>query len=175
MMIKNEEGFGWGSLLLSILLFIGSWLTFQSPVSTIISLGIAYGLIAIVRGFSSISFHGEYREIFNRSPWPVVVIGIIEVLFGFYLIINPVINLTFLPILFSVWFIADSTRSIMLAFRLREFKTTWFWLYLVLGILGLGVGIFLASHLFIAALSISSLITIYFFLAAIIQLIDAFV
>lgn len=122
MITKNEEGFSWGSLLVSILLFIGAWITFQSPVSTIISLGIAYGLIAIVQGFSSISFHTAYREIFNRHPWPVVVIGIIEILFGFYLVINPAINLALLPILFAIWFLADSIRTIVLAFRLREFK-----------------------------------------------------
>lgn len=175
MITRNEEGFDWGSLLISILLFIGSWITFQSPVSVILSLGIAYGMIAIVQGFSSISFQREYREIFNRHPWPIVVIGIIEIIFGFYLIVNPEINLTLLPILFSIWFIADSIRSIIWAFRLREFKKTWFWVYLVLGVLGIGLGIFLASNLFLTVLSISSLITIYFFLAGIVKLIDAFV
>lgn len=175
MMIKNEEGFGWGSLLISILLFLASWLSFQEPVTTILSLGIVYGIVAIVRGFLSISFHSEYREIFHRHPWPVVAIGIIELLFGFYLVLNPEINIALLPILFSVWFLADSIRSIVLAFRLRTFKKAWFWLYLVLGILGIALGIFLASHLFIAFLSISSLITVSFFVAAVIQLIDAFV
>lgn len=175
MMMRNEEGFGWGSLLVSILLFIGSWITFQSPVSTILSLGIAYGLIAIVQGFLSIRFSGEYQRIFNRHPWPVIAIGIIELLFGFYFIFNPAINLAFLPILFSIWFIADSIRTIILAFRLREFKKTWFWVYLVLGIAGIALGIFLASHLAITVLSISSLITIYFFLAGVVKLVDAFV
>lgn len=175
MMIKNEKEFGWSSLLVSILLFVASWVTFQHPISAIISFGMLYGMVAIVRGFLSISFQSEYRAIFQRSPWPVIVIGIFELFFGFYLILNPEMNLIFLPMLFSMWFIADSIRSIILAFRLREFKTAWFWLYLILGILGIVLGVFLISNLFVAILSLSSLITIYFFTTGVIKLIDAFV
>lgn len=175
MMIKNEEGFGWSSLLVSILSFVASWVTFQHPISAIVSFGMLYGMLAIVRGFLSISSQSEYREIFQRSPWPVIVIGIFELLLGFYLIFNPEMSLTFLPTLFSVWFIADSIRSIILAFRLRDFKKAWFWLYLILGVLGVVLGIFLISNLFVAILSVSSLITLYFFLAGVIKLIDAFV
>lgn len=134
-----------------------------------------YGMSAIVRGFLSISSQSEYREIFQRSPWPVIVIGVFELLLGFYLIFNPEMSLTFLPTLFSVWFIADSIRSIILAFRLRDFKKDWYWLYLILGVLGVVLGIFLISNLFVAILSVSSLITLYFFLAGVIKLIDAFV
>ena len=49
MITKNENGFGWGSLLMSILFFIASWVTFRSPAETLITLGLLYGIIAIVQ------------------------------------------------------------------------------------------------------------------------------
>ena len=132
-------------------------------------------MIAIVQGFIGIMFYFELKSVFERNPWIVLVNGIIELLIGFYLIMNPTISLTFLPILFAIWFIADSIRNILVAFRLQPINKMWFWTYLVLGILGMILGIFLVSNLYVAMMSMATLITFYFFIVAVIRLIDAFV
>ena len=175
MITKNENGFGWGSLLVSILFFTVSWVAFRSPTETLVTLGLVYGIIAIVQGFIGLLLYWELRWIFEHKPWPILVIGILELIFGIYLIINPTISLTFLPILFTVWFIADSIQNILLAFRLRSINKKWFWTHLILGALGMILGILLASNLYVAMMSIATLIAFYFFIVAIIRLIDAFV
>lgn len=172
---KNEDGFGWGSLLMSILFFIASWIAFRSPTETLMTLGLVYGVIAIVQGFIGLLLYVELGWIFERKPWPILIIGILELVLGLYLIMNPTISLTFLPILFAVWFIADSVRNILLAFRLRPISNKWFWTHLILGVLGMILGFFLASNLYVAMISIATLIAFYFFIAAVIRLIDAFV
>ena len=170
----KEESFGWESFLVSIFLFLASWLSFREPVSTIVSLGIVYGIIAIIRGFFSIRFYRTFRRLFDLHPWPIILIGIIELLFGFYLVFNPEINIAIFPIMFAVWILMDSMRSILFAFRLRKYRKSWFWSSITLGVLGMIIGIFLATNLHIAFLSLASLVTIYFFLAGIMRLIDAF-
>lgn len=175
MIIKNETGFGWGSLIMSILFFIGAWMALQSPSGTLMTLGIFFGVIAIIQGFLSIAFYSTFQRMFQRNPWPVIVIGIFDLLVGLYLIMKPSISLTFLPILFALWFIIDSIRNIIIAFRLRKISRRWFWTDLILGLLGMFIGIFLISNLYVALISISSLIALYFFIGGFIRLIDAFV
>lgn len=175
MIIKNENGFGWGSLLMSILFFIGGWIALRSPSGTLMTLGIFFGVIAIVQGLLITIFYSSFRRMFQRNPWPIVVIGIAYLLIGLYLIMKPSISLTFLPVIFAVWFIIDSIRNIMIAFRLKEISKKWFWIDLILGILGMLIGFFLISNLYVAVISISILIAVYFFIGGIIKLIDAFV
>lgn len=175
MITRNKDGFGWGSLLIGVLFFIASWMAFRSPTETLITLGLLYGVIAIVQGFIGIILYRELRWIFNRNPWPILIIVILEIFIGFYLILNPTVSLTFFPVLFSIWFIIDSIRNIILAFRLRDVGTGWFWTHLILGALGMILGVFLATNLYAAVLSIATLVALYFFVAAVIRLIDAFV
>ncbi|MCG4584315.1 DUF308 domain-containing protein, partial [Anaerosalibacter bizertensis] len=108
-------------------------------------------------------------------PWPVIVIGIFYLLIGLHLIMEPSISLTLLPIIFASWFIIDSIRNIMIAFRLRKIDKRWFWINFILGILGMFIGIFLISNLYVAVISISSLIALYFLVGGVIRLIDTFV
>ncbi|MBV1820642.1 DUF308 domain-containing protein [Anaerosalibacter bizertensis] len=175
MIEKNENGFSWGSLLMSILFFIAAWKAFRSPIEILMTLGIFFGVIAIVQGFLSIIFYPAFRRIFQLNPWPVIVIGIFYLLIGLHLIMEPSISLTLLPIIFASWFIIDSIRNIMIAFRLRKIDKRWFWINFILGILGMFIGIFLISNLYVAVISISSLIALYFLVGGVIRLIDTFV
>ncbi|MGX7394053.1 HdeD family acid-resistance protein [Carnobacterium mobile] len=175
MITKNRNGFGWGSLLASILFFIASWIAFRSPVETLITLGLLYGSIAIAQGFIGVMLYFELKSVFKRNSWLILITGLFGLFIGFYLILNPTISLTFLPILFAVWFIVDSIRNILVAFRLQSVNKKWFWTYLTLGILGMILGIVLLSNLYAAIISVATLIAFYFFIVAIIRLIDAFV
>lgn len=175
MITKNKNGFSWGSLLVSILLFLASWTALRNPIGTLVTLGLLFGIIAIVQGIVSFIIYSELRKVFSRNPWLILVVGILDLIIGLYLVFNPTISVTFLPLLFAAWFILDSIMNIVLASRLRENHPRWFWTYLILGILGIILGVFLASNLVVAIISITSLIAVYFFIAAIIRLIDAFV
>lgn len=175
MITKNENGFGWGSLLLAILFFIASWTTFQHPLSTLITLGIVFGIIAIVQGVQAIASYFELKDTMPNNPWYMILIGIIDGLVGFYLVFNPGISITVLPIVFAVWFLVDSIMNIITAFRLKSISTSWFWLRLILGIIGVLVGLALIGNVFLAIVSVTYLIGFYFLIAGIIKLIDAFV
>lgn len=175
MITKNENGFGWGSLLLAILFFIASWTTFNSPISTLITLGLVFGIIAIVQGVQAIASYFELKDKTPNNPWYLILIGVIDGIVGFYLVFNPSVSITVLPILFAVWFIVDSVMNIILAFRLREVSTSWFWLRLILGIIGIILGFALLGNIFLAIISVTYLVGFYFLIAGIIKVIDAFV
>lgn len=175
MITKNENGFGWGSLILSVLFFVASWTTFQHPISTLVTLGIAFGVIAIVQGIQAIASYFELKGATASNPWYLILIGIIDGLVGFYLVFNPSVSVTLLPILFAIWFIVDSIMNIVLAFRLKGTRNNWFWLRFILGIIGIVLGLVLIGNIFLAIVSITYLIGFYFLVAGIIKLIDAFV
>lgn len=175
MITKNKNGFSWGSLLVSILLFLASWTALRNPIGTLVTLGLLFGIVAIVQGIVSFIIYSELRKVFSRNPWPILVVGVLDLIIGLYLVFNPTISITFLPLLFAAWFILDSVMNMVLAFRLRGNQPKWFWIYFILGILGVLLGIFLATNLAVAIISITSLIAVYFLIAGIIRLIDAFV
>lgn len=175
MITKNENGFGWGSLILAILFFIASWTTFQNPLTTLVTLGIVFGIVAIVQGIQAIASYFELKDKMASNPWYLILIGVIDGLVGFYLVFNPNVSVTLLPILFAVWFIVDSIMNIVLAFRLKGTRNNWFWLRLILGIIGIILGLVLIGNIFLAIVSVTYLIGFYFLIAGIIKLIDAFV
>ena len=175
MITKNENGFGWGSLLLAILFFIAAWVSIQNPISTLITLGLAFGIIALVQGIQAIAQYFEVKDKIKHNPWYLILIGIVDVLVGLYFVFHPAISITFIPILFAIWFLIDSIMNIFLAFRLKEINTSWFWIRLILGILGVIVSLALIGNIYLAFISVTSLIAFYFLIVGVIKLIDAFV
>lgn len=175
MITKNENGFGWGSLLLAVLFFIAGWTALRNPLGTLLTLGIVFGITAIVQGAFAVAHYFELRRSFVSNSWLLLLVGILDLLLGFYLVFNPEISITFLPMLFAFWFLFDSVMNIFIAFRLRKISRSWFWLRLILGALGVLVGLSLATNLLAALLSVTTLIALYFFTTAVIKLIDAFV
>lgn len=175
MITKNTSGFEWKNFLLAVLFFIAFWVSINNPISTLVTLGIVFGVIAIVQGIHALELYFEIRKSNDINPWYLILIGIIDSLVGFYLVFNPSISITFIPILFAVWFMIDSVMNILLAFRLKEVSNTWFWIRLLLGIIGVIVGLSLIGNILIALVSVTYLIAFYFLTAGVIKLIDAFV
>lgn len=175
MITKNENGFGWGSLLLAVLFFIAGWTALNDPLTTLIAMGLMFGMIAIVQGVSALMYYFELKKVLPGNPWYLILIGVLDLLVGLYLVFNPAVSVTFLPMLFVIWFLIDSIMNIFLAFRLKDSQRSWFWVRLALGILGVVIGFALAGNLLAAIISVTYLIAFYFFTGAIIKLIDAFV
>ena len=175
MITKNENGFDWGSLLLAVLFFIAGWTALNNPLTTLIALGLMYGITAIVQGVSVLMYYFELKKVLPGNPWYLILIGVLDLLVGLYLVFNPAVSVTFLPMLFVFWFLIDSIMNIFLAFRLKDSQRSWFWVRLTLGILGVVIGFALAGNLLAAIISVTYLIAFYFFTGAIIKLIDAFV
>lgn len=175
MITKNENGFGWGSLLLAVLFFIAGWTALRNPLTTLIAMGLVFGVIAIVQGTSALAHYFELKKVMPRNPWFLIVIGVLDLVVGLYLVFNPAISVAFLPMLFAIWFLIDSVMNIVLALRLKESSRGWFWVRIILGVIGVIIGIALAGNLLAAIISVTYLIAFYFFTSAIIKLIDAFV
>ena len=168
MITKNENGFGWGSLLLAVLFFIAGWTALNNPLTTLIALGLMYGITAIVQRVSVLMYYFELKKVLPGNPWYLILIGVLDLLVGLYLVFNPAVSVTFLPMLFVFWFLIDSIMNIFLAFRLKDSQRSWFWVRLTLGILGVVIGFALAGNLLAAIISVTYLIAFYFFTGAII-------
>ncbi|WDM38238.1 HdeD family acid-resistance protein [Streptococcus parasuis] len=126
-------------------------------------------------GVSVLMYYFELKKVLPGYPWYLILIGVLDLLVGLYLVFNPAVSVTFLPMLFVIWFLIDSIMNIFLAFRLKDSQRSWFWVRLTLGILGVVIGFALAGNLLAAIISVTYLIAFYFFTGAIIKLIDAFV
>lgn len=69
MITKNENGFGWGSLLLAVLFFIAGWTALNDPLTTLIAMGLMFGMIAIVQGVSALMYYFELKKVLPGNPW----------------------------------------------------------------------------------------------------------
>lgn len=92
MITKNENGFGWGSLLLAVLFFIAGWTALNNPLTTLIALGLMYGITAIVQGVSVLMYYFELEKVLPGNPWYLILIGVLDLLVGLYLVFNPAVS-----------------------------------------------------------------------------------
>jgi len=112
---------------LAVLFFIAGWTALNNPLTTLIAMGLMFGMIAIVQGVSALMYYFELKKVLPGNPWYLILIGVLDLLVGLYLVFNPAVSVTFLPMLFVTWFLIDSIMNIFLAFRLKDSQRSWFW------------------------------------------------
>jgi len=82
------------------------------------------GLAAIwvfVIGIQGVIYGGiEIIQAFQGAGWGVGILGVISLLFGFFLMFNPLAGALALPWLFGILAIAGGIAAIVLAFRFRS-------------------------------------------------------
>ena len=75
-----------------------------------------------------------------RNWWALVLRGVAAVIFGILAFIWPQITITVLVLLFGAFIFVDGIFAIIAAFRQREGNAQW-WLLLIEGLAGVGIGI----------------------------------
>ena len=134
--LKDYSKHWYLSLILGIL-FIGAGIwVFMTPVSSYLALSILFSVTIFISGIFEIIYSISNRKEMDNWGW-VLVGGIIDLLFGFWLMASPLLSIAVLPFVVGFMLMVRSIMAIGFAFDLKDFSGSgWGWL-LTLSILGL--------------------------------------
>ncbi|MGD9559601.1 MAG: HdeD family acid-resistance protein [Oscillospiraceae bacterium] len=163
---REKQGFGWGWLIIGILFIITAVLAFYDPAANLEAFAIVFAIMAIVHGIwlLALSGYGGLRILF----------GILDILAGVFMLFNIGLSLIALPFVFAIWFIIDSVFRLLNLGWTKALGTGYFWLSLILNVLGVIVGILLLFSPVTAALTLSFLVGFYLMMVGVECIVVAF-
>lgn len=106
--MTKRSKFGWVDFLLGALLIALGFYTFFHPQIAMSSIVLLYSILAIVTGIVDIVFFVQLKSSTGLGPTASLVAGILSVLAGFMLLLNPVLGTWIFGLVFAIWFIAHS-------------------------------------------------------------------
>lgn len=171
-MMKKQ--FGWGNLLIGILLIILGFVSLSEPESNLLALSAIFGTAAIVKGLLDIWEAVVFGKLSGSRITGFIILGVIDMLIGIYFLTNLALTAAVLPFVFAIWFIADSFTNLFRFDFLSVVSTGYYVTNLLLSILGILVGVMLLYYPSAAVLSITILISSYFFIFGIMNIWLAF-
>ena len=149
----------YGQMLIDIILFALGVYSASNPTSSNTVIGVAFGISLSVVGIYNI-----IKYIFNihRGPFFIVdiVYGVLSIIAGIFIIINPLSLTGILSIGIGLWLIVSASFKFALALQLRKFaEETWLF-SLVVSILVLILGIIVMINPFSTALVLTTFVGI---------------
>ena len=166
---QSKGKFGWGNLILGILLIITALIAFRNPLSDILALTIIFGIMAILSGIWLIVNNDGGNKVFR------IIIGILDVLIGIVLLFNLRIGALAVPFVFAIWFIAGSVYRLCNLGKVKKLLGNgYFWFSLVLNVLCVIAGIMLLFNPLASVFTISFLVGFYFMMVGIESIMYAF-
>lgn len=131
------------------------------------------GLMFVFLGVSAVVMYMKEDE---KTPFSsfTLVFGILFGAFGVYIVLNPKLLASFIPLVVGVFLIVDSISKLSLSFDLKKIQYKNWWQMMIVAFVILTCGIFLLTNPFavvkvsimvigaiLIALSISNIFTIY--------------
>lgn len=169
----NEQRFSWESLLVGVLFLISAFISFTNPGASLGSVVIVFGVTSILKGLVELFLAYRLYKI-KESFLPAGLLGLLNLGIGIYLLLNINVGIEILPFVFATWFIADSLLGVFRAGVYRMISPGYYWLVVILNVLGVILGIMLLFDPITSALSLSFMIGFYFLLFGILYIISAF-
>ena len=87
--MKRRSAFGWGELIIGILLIVLGAFTFARPSSALTGIVFVYGILAVITGIADIVFYVKIEQHTGFGPAVSLVTGILSILAGILLLCNP--------------------------------------------------------------------------------------
>ena len=155
-------------LIVSILLVVLGVYTLSSPGAALESAVIIYGILAVVMGVFDIVVYVRLERRTGFAPVISLVTGIISLLAGAMILLEPVAGVLALSWLFPIWFICHCISRLMnLGLTRLAAGRAFYYLALVLNILGLIVGIVMCFSPLFSVLTLAYMVGFYLILLGI--------
>lgn len=166
--MRSKSRLGWGELIVGILLLVLGGFTFARPSSALTGIVFLYGILAVVTGILDIVFYAQMEKRTGFGPALSLVTGILSVIAGILILINPLAGKWTMMILFPIWFI---THCISQLARLPIIRWTagtgYYYFTMVVNIIGLILGVYMIFDPFLSLLSVTYIIGGYLLLLGI--------
>jgi len=137
-----REKRGWFIALGIILILVGSAAILSPHIATL-STSILVGWFLVIGGIAQV-IHAFWAKEWGGFFWALIV-GLLEAVAGFFLLVYPVAGIVALTIYMAVVFVAEGAIRVVLAFQLKP-EAGWIWM-LIGGIVSIVVGVMLWAKL----------------------------
>ena len=167
-MVQDNGKLKWSSLIMGTLLLIVAVIIFSYPVKNFYTLTWLIGLFILINGVIQLLFRRAARALAGSGSGLIVVIGIIDIIFGLLVIFNVGASSTFFIFLFAAWFIVSSVIGLMTISKQNRLKG----LSIIVNVLGLLLGIILLFNPMMGMILVSTMIAITFAILGVTYVID---
>jgi len=160
--MKEKREIGFLELIIGVIFLFAAFISFTNPESTLETFVILFGIAAIMKGIGSIVGYFKIKQLTGIGSVLALVSGILDILIGIMFITNLVSGVLTIAIVFALWILLDSITGLSNVGFLKDISTNLYWVYLLLNILSLIMGILMLLNPVFAALTISLMVGIYF-------------
>lgn len=167
-MVQDNGKLKWSSLIMGTLLLIVAVIIFSYPVKNFYTLTWLIGLLILINGVIQLLFRRAARAIAGSGSGLIVVIGIIDIIFGLLVIFNVGASSTLFIFMFAAWFIVSSVIGLMTISKQNRLKG----LSIIVNVLGLLLGIILLFNPMMGMILVSTMIAITFAILGVTYVID---
>lgn len=171
----QERHFDVFGLIIGIFSLFVSYEIMKHPASGLITIVLLLGIFSLLRGIYQCWLAYRIHRIMMRSHVGFLVFSaVVDILLGIIFLFNLPLGLTTLIYVLAFWFIIDGIAEITLVPFYRWFGRGYYWLIIILAILSIIAGIILLFRPLLGGLLIVTLTALYFFMAGILEIIEAF-
>ncbi|OMP95273.1 DUF308 domain-containing protein [Staphylococcus haemolyticus] len=167
-MAQDNGKLKWSSLIMGTLLLIVAVIIFSYPVKNFYTLTWLIGLLILINGVIQLLFRRAARVLAGNGSGLIIVIGIIDIIFGLLVIFNVGASSTFFIFMFAAWFIVSSVIGLMTISKQSRLKG----LSIIVNVLGLLLGIILLFNPMMGMILVSTMIAITFAILGVTYVID---
>lgn len=141
---------------------------FSYPVKNFYTLTWLIGLLIFINGIIQLLFRRATRALAGRGTGLILVIGIIDIIFGLLVMFNVGASSQFFVFMFAAWFIVSSVIGLLTVSQQGRLKL----LSIIVNILGLILGIILLFNPMMGMILVSTMIAVTFAILGITYIID---
>ena len=174
MLNRKSFGFDWGQFITGILFLIAAFVDMRYPLATLKTVSLIFAVVAIIRGVAILAGYSTLRQLTGKLAWVSLLMGIFDLVIGVIFLVNSNFGVATITMMFAIWFLVDSVGSLFNVGHLRIAGTGWFVLYLVLDILAVIVSLMLFMQPVVAAITLVTLLSMFFVLFGIECIVLAF-
>ena len=174
MLNRKSFGFDWGQFITGILFLIAAFVVMRYPLATLKTVTFIFAVVAIIRGIAILAGYSTLRQLTGKLAWVSLLMGICDLVIGVIFLVNSNFGVATITMMFAIWFLVDSVGSLFNVGHLRIAGTGWFVLYLVLDILAVIVSLMLFMQPVVAAITLVTLLSMFFVLFGIECIVLAF-
>ncbi|MCE5090839.1 HdeD family acid-resistance protein [Staphylococcus devriesei] len=167
-MAQDNNKLKWSSLIMGTLLLIVAVIIFSYPVKNFYTLTWLIGLFILINGIIQLMFRRATKALAGGGTGLIIVIGIIDIIFGLLVMFNVGASSEFFVFMFAAWFIVSSLIGLFTISKQSALRG----LSIIVNILGLILGIILLFNPMMGMVLVSTMIAITFAILGVTYIID---
>ena len=134
--VKEAARHWYLSLILGVFFIIAGIWVLQTPIESYLALSILFSVTFSVNGIAEIFYYVSNRHAQSNWGWGLTG-GIIDLLFGIWLISSPMVSIAILPFVVGFMLLYRSSTAMAVSFELKSKAIQGWWVPLIMGLLGL--------------------------------------